>query len=58
MSDSCLMGQSSPAYETNFYAWTIQQAQFLQEQKWSCLDIPNLDSEFLGRQQSDFDEWE
>jgi hypothetical protein len=53
MSDSSLTGQSSPAYETDFYAWTIEQAKFLQEQKWNCLDIPNLveEIESLGRQE-------
>jgi len=53
MGDSCLTGQSSPAYETDFYAWTIQQAKFLQEEKWSCLDVPNLveEIESLGRQE-------
>jgi hypothetical protein len=24
-----------PAYELDFYAWTQQQARFLQEEKWS-----------------------
>jgi hypothetical protein len=42
-----------PAYELDFYAWTQQQASFLQEEKWSCLDIPNLveEIESLGRQE-------
>jgi len=42
-----------PAYELDFYAWTQQQARFLQEEKWSCLDIPNLveEIESLGRQE-------
>lgn len=46
-------GKSSPAYEADFYAWTQQQAKFLQEEKWSCLDIPNLveEIESLGRQE-------
>ena len=45
--------KSSPTYETDFYAWTQQQAKFLQEEKWSCLDIPNLveEIESLGRQE-------
>jgi hypothetical protein len=44
---------SSPAYETDFYAWTIQQVQFLQQEKWNCLDVPNLieEIESLGKQQ-------
>lgn len=42
-----------PAYELDFYAWTQQQARLLQEEKWSCLDIPNLveEIESLGRQE-------
>jgi len=46
-------GKSSPAYEADFYGWTQQQAKFLQEEKWSCLDIPNLveEIESLGRQE-------
>lgn len=53
MSDSSLTGQSSPGYETDFYGWTLEQAKFLQEQKWNCLDIPNLieEIESLGRQE-------
>jgi hypothetical protein len=45
--------KSSSTYETDFYAWTQQQAKFLQEEKWSCLDIPNLveEIESLGRQE-------
>jgi hypothetical protein len=45
--------KSSPAYELDFYAWTQYQAKFLQEGKWSCLDIPNLveEIESLGRQE-------
>jgi hypothetical protein len=44
---------SVPAYELDFYAWTQQQAKLLQEEKWSCLDIPNLveEIESLGRQE-------
>ncbi len=46
-------GESSPGYEADFYAWTQQQAKFLQEEKWNCLDIPNLveEIESLGRQE-------
>ena len=41
------------AYESDFYAWTQEQAKFLQEEKWSCLDVPNLieEIESLGRQE-------
>jgi hypothetical protein len=53
MSNSCVTGQSSELYEADFYAWTQQQARFLQQQKWSYLDIPNLieEIESLGRQE-------
>jgi hypothetical protein len=48
-----LTGQSSPEYEADFYGWTQQQVKFLQEEKWNCLDIPNLveEIESLGRQE-------
>lgn len=40
-------------YETDFYAWTQEQAQFLKHRKWSQLDLPNLieEIESLGKQQ-------
>ena len=40
-------------YETDFYAWTEQQALLLQQQQWSELDLPNLieEIESLGKQQ-------
>ncbi|MDY6784837.1 MAG: DUF29 domain-containing protein [Cyanobacteriota bacterium] len=40
-------------YETDFYAWTQKQAEFLKHQKWSQLDLPNLieEIESLGKQQ-------
>ncbi len=40
-------------YESDFYAWTQEQAQFLQNQAWDKLDLPNLieEIESLGRQQ-------
>ncbi len=40
-------------YETDFYAWTQQQALLLQQQQWSQLDLPNLIDEIhsLGKQQ-------
>ncbi len=46
-------GESFSAYETDFYAWTQQQAKFLLEEKWSCLDVPNLveEIESFGRQE-------
>jgi hypothetical protein len=53
VSDSCLTSKSSELYEVDFYKWTIEQAKFLQEEKWSCLDVPNLleEIEALGRQE-------
>lgn len=40
-------------YETDFYAWTVEQARFLRNEDWSNLDIPNLveEIESLGRQE-------
>jgi Domain of unknown function DUF29 len=40
-------------YETDFYAWTLEQSQLLQQGKWQALDIENLveEIESLGRQQ-------
>ncbi len=40
-------------YETDFYAWTQEQALLLQQQQWSQLDLPNLieEIESLGRQE-------
>jgi len=43
---------SSALYETDFYAWTQEQAKFLRDGVWKSLDIPNLveEIESLGRQ--------
>ena len=40
-------------YETDFYAWTQQQAKLLKHREWSQLDLPNLieEIESLGKQQ-------
>lgn len=40
-------------YETDFYAWTQEQAMLLRSGKWSQVDLPNLveEIESLGRQQ-------
>lgn len=53
MNDSCLTSNSSELYEIDFYKWTIEQAKFLREEKWNCLDVPNLleEIESLGKQQ-------
>jgi hypothetical protein len=53
VNDSCVSSESSELYETDFYKWTIEQAKFLREEKWNCLDVPNLleEIESLGKQQ-------
>jgi hypothetical protein len=40
-------------YDTDFYAWTVAQSEFLQNGEWRSLDIQNLveEVESLGRQQ-------
>lgn len=47
------MSKISELYETDFYAWTIEQAKFLKGGVWDCLDISNLveEIESLGKQQ-------
>ncbi|MBE9110520.1 DUF29 domain-containing protein [Nodosilinea sp. LEGE 07298] len=40
-------------YDTDFYAWTLEQAKLLSHRHWDKLDLPNLieEIESLGRQQ-------
>ncbi|CAA9378503.1 hypothetical protein AVDCRST_MAG84-4900 [uncultured Microcoleus sp.] len=40
-------------YETDFYAWTQEQAKLLKHREWSQIDLPNLieEIESLGKQQ-------
>jgi Domain of unknown function DUF29 len=40
-------------YETDFYAWTQEQADLLRANQWSQIDLPNLieEIESLGKQQ-------
>ena len=40
-------------YETDFFAWTQEQAKLLKHREWSQLDLPNLieEIESLGKQQ-------
>lgn len=47
------MDCSVSRYEIDFYAWTQEQAQFLHEGQWHCLDRQHLieEIESLGRQQ-------
>ncbi|MCA1992008.1 MAG: DUF29 domain-containing protein [Coleofasciculus sp. S288] len=53
MENPCVTDELSTLYESDFYAWTQQQAKLLQEEKWSYLDVPNLveEIESLGRQE-------
>jgi len=53
VSNSYITGKSTDLYETDFYAWTQQQAKFIQQENWSSLDVPNLleEIESLGKQQ-------
>lgn len=39
-------------YETDFYAWTQEQAKLLRKGQWNELDLPNLieEIESLGKQ--------
>lgn len=40
-------------YESDFYAWTKEQAELLKHKTWEALDLPNLieEIESLGRQE-------
>lgn len=38
--------KTSELYETDFYAWTVEQAKFLRNGDWGNLDIPNLKETF------------
>ena len=40
-------------YDSDFYAWTQEQAKFLREQKWELVDVANVveEIESLGRQE-------
>ena len=40
-------------YETDLYAWTLEQAALLRSEQWSQIDLPNLieEIESLGKQQ-------
>lgn len=44
---------TSDLYESDFYAWVQQQAQFLRARQWHHIDLPNLieEVESLGKQQ-------
>jgi hypothetical protein len=40
-------------YESDFYAWTLEQVSLLRNQQWAQVDVPNLieEIESLGKQQ-------
>jgi hypothetical protein len=44
---------ATDTYETDFYAWTQEQATLLRSKQWSQIDLPNLieEIESLGKQQ-------
>src|ERR1700682_4982184 len=42
MADTEIKAPSNTLYETDFYAWTQEQAQLLRERRWSDLDLDNL----------------
>ena len=52
-SRSGIENKTDELYETDFHAWTIEQAKFLRNGAWNCLDISNLveEIESLGRQE-------
>lgn len=45
--------KTSELYETDFYAWTVEQAQLLRDGAWDSLDVSNLieEIESLGKQE-------
>jgi DNA-directed RNA polymerase delta subunit len=51
--DSGTKALTQNLYETDFYAWTHQQAILLRQHHWSQLDLSNLveEIESLGKQQ-------
>lgn len=42
MSDTATKTSPNTLYDTDFYAWTQEQAQLLRERRWSDLDLENL----------------
>ncbi|VXD25443.1 DUF29 domain-containing protein [Planktothrix paucivesiculata] len=46
------LSKSSDLYETDFYAWTVEQVKLLRQGAWDSLDVPNLveEIESLGKQ--------
>jgi hypothetical protein len=51
MSKPAVKPPPSDLYETDFYAWTQQQAELLRERRWADLDLENVAEEIetLGR---------
>jgi hypothetical protein len=51
MSDLSIKRRPNTLYETDFYAWTQEQARLLREGRWADLDLENLvdEVESVGR---------
>jgi hypothetical protein len=51
MSDFSVKSRPNTLYETDFYAWTQEQARLLRERRWADLDLENLvdEVESVGR---------
>jgi hypothetical protein len=51
MSDAKTKARPNELYETDFYAWTQEQARLLRERRWDDLDLDNLvdEVESVGR---------
>jgi Domain of unknown function DUF29 len=51
MSKPAVKPPPNDLYETDFYAWTQQQARLLRERRWAELDLENVaeEMETLGR---------
>jgi Domain of unknown function DUF29 len=48
MSDTLTKRPKNALYDTDFYAWTQEQARLLREQRWGDLDLDNLADEVEG----------
>lgn len=51
MADAVTKSPANSLYETDFYAWTQEQARLLRERRWTDLDLENLvdEVESVGR---------
>jgi hypothetical protein len=52
MSDTAAKTRASDLYESDFYAWTQEQARAIEESRWANVDVVNIAEEIrsLGRQ--------